>query len=160
MVRKSFRAVVAGIIAAAIGIHAVGPIKPAHAYPHTVYQAEIDIQLAAVLASIRNQGFNFLISNVRGQMYGVGSRLTFYVNLQQGVQYRFEGRCDRDCRDLDLVLGDLGGRVLAGDRDDDDEPGFSFTAPYTGTFIVPFELAHCRAYRCQVGALIMARTTA
>ena len=40
----------------------------------------------------------------------------------------------RDCRDLDLVLRDLNGRELIADRDYDDFPGFTFSAPYTGTY--------------------------
>jgi hypothetical protein len=133
-------------------------ITTAVAYPNTVYQAQIDVQLNNVISALRNHGFNLLVSNQRGQMYGRGSESNFYVNLQAGVQYRFEGRCDSDCRDLDMALRDVNGRELVADRDYDDIPGFTFTAPYTGAYVVTLELAHCAAYRCQVGAVVLTRS--
>jgi len=152
MFSKTFAA---ALLAIALGVPAT---TSAVAYPHTVYQAQIDIQLSSVIAAARASGFNLLVSNQRGQMFGAGSRAHFVIQLQAGAQYRFEGRCDSDCRDLDMVLLDANGRELVADRDYDDIPGFTFTAPYTGGYVVTLELAHCSAYRCQVGAVVMTRS--
>jgi hypothetical protein len=152
MFSKTLKAIV---LAAAIGIPAA---SVAYAYPNTVYQAEIDIQINNVIAAARGMGFDLLVTNQRGQIYGRGNRAQFVVYLQAGARYRFEGRCDRDCRDLDMALYNANGIQLAADREYDDVPGFSFTAPYTGGYLVTLELAHCAAYRCQVGAVVLGRS--
>jgi len=137
---------------------AVPAVTGAYAYPHTVYQAQIDNQINTVIAAARARGFNLLISNQRGQMYGQGSQVSFVVYLHAGARYYIGGRCDSDCRDLDMVLRNANGVELIADRDYDDVPGFTFNAPYTGNYIVTLELAHCRAYRCQVGAVVLGQT--
>ena len=152
MISKSLKALA---IAAAIVIPTV---TAAVAYPHTGYQVQIENQINSAIAAARARGFNLIISNQRGQMHGQGSRTSFVVYLQAGARYRIEGRCDSDCRDLDMALRNSNGRELIADRDYDDIPGFTFTAPYTGGYIVTLELAHCRAYRCQVGAVVLGAT--
>jgi hypothetical protein len=82
---------------------------------------------------------------------------SFRVRLQRGVEYRFAGRCDGDCFDVDLVLRDANGNELISDRDFDPTPAFTFRAPYTGEYVVELVLADCRARRCQVGAVVVAR---
>lgn len=130
----------------------------AYAYPYTGYQAQIDYQINNVIAGARGQGYNLIVANQRGQMYTGGGNSYFVVYLQAGAAYRLAARCDTDCTDLDLSLRDANGRELAADRDYDDFPGFTFRAPYTGAYRVTLELARCRAYRCQVGAVVLGRT--
>jgi len=130
----------------------------AYAYPHTGYQAQIDNQISSVIAGARGQGFNLIVANTRGQMYTGSGDVFFIVYLQAGADYRFAARCDSDCTDLDLALRDANGRELMADRDLDDVPTFSFRAPYTGAYRVNVEMARCRAYRCQVGAVVLGRT--
>jgi hypothetical protein len=153
MIRQTLKAL--AVAAAVLAPAATAAV----AYPHTVYQAQIDYQINAVIAAARAAGFHLIVSNQRGQMFGAGSRVSFVVYLQQGARYRIDGRCDSDCRDLDMALLDSNGRELIADRDYDDIPGFSFTAPYTGGYVVTLELAHCRSYRCQVGAVVMGSST-
>ena len=129
----------------------------AYAYPHTNYQAQIEFQINRVIAGARINGFNLIVANERGQMYSGSGPAGFTVYLQAGQDYRFEARCDTDCTDLDLALRDANGRELMADRDLDDFPGFTFRAPYTGAYRVSLELARCNAWRCQVGAVVMAR---
>lgn len=142
---------VASVIACASAATAV-------AYPNTRYQLQIDNQINSVIAGARNHGFNLIVANQRGQMYTGSGPAFFVVYLQAGADYRFEARCDTDCTDLDLSLRDANGRELAADRDYDDYPGFTFRAPYTGAYHVNLELARCRAYRCQVGAVVLGRS--
>ncbi|MBX9777621.1 MAG: hypothetical protein K2Y71_24845 [Xanthobacteraceae bacterium] len=129
----------------------------AYAYPHTNYQAQIDYQINRVIAGARINGFNLVVANERGQMYAGSGPAGFTVFLRAGQDYRFEARCDTDCTDLDMSLRDDNGRELIADRDMDDFPGFTFRAPYTGTYRVNLELARCNAWRCQVGAIVLAR---
>ena len=130
----------------------------AYAYPHSGYQMQIENQINSVITGARGRGFNLIVANQRGQMYTGGGNAFFVVYLQAGANYRFEARCDTDCTDLDLSLRDANGRELIADRDMDDFPGFSFRAPYTGAYRVTLELARCRAYRCQVGAVVLGRS--
>ena len=37
-------------------------------------------------------------------------------------------------------------------------PAFNFRAPYTGAYRVTLEMVRCRAYRCQVGAVVLGNT--
>jgi hypothetical protein len=126
------------------------------AYPHTPYQLQIERQINTVIAAARALGFSYIVSNQRGYIYRDG-RVTFAVHLTAGAEYRFEGRCDTDCTDLDLVLRDASGRELLADRALDDAPGFVVRAPYTGVYHVTLEMARCHTYRCQVGAVVLAR---
>jgi len=152
MITKTLKAfAIAGVLASATA-------ATAYAYPHTGYQAQIDNQINSVIAGARGQGFNLIVANQRGQMYTGGGDSFFIVHLQAGADYRFAARCDTDCTDLDLSLRDANGRELIADRDYDDFPGFSFRAPYTGAYRVNLEMARCRAYRCQVGAVVLGRT--
>jgi hypothetical protein len=130
----------------------------AYAYPHTGYQAQIDNQISSVIAGARGQGFNLIVANTRGQMYPRGGDNFFIVYLQAGHEYRFAARCDTDCTDLDMALRDANGRELIADRDYDDFPTFTIRAPYTGAYRVNIEMARCRAYRCQVGAVVLGRS--
>ena len=152
MISKTLKALaIASVLAGATA-------ATAYAYPHTGYQAQIENQISSVIAGARGQGFNLIVANQRGQMYTGGGDSYFIVYLQAGADYRLAARCDTDCTDLDLSLRDANGRELAADRDMDDFPGFTFRAPYTGAYRVNLEMARCRAYRCQVGAVVLGRS--
>jgi hypothetical protein len=152
MITKAIKALaIAGVVAGTTA-------ATAYAYPHTGYQVQIDNQINSVIAGARNQGFNLIVANQRGQMYTGGNDVYFVVYLQAGANYRFAARCDSDCTDLDLSLRDANGREVAADRDYDDVPTFNFRAPYTGAYRVTLEMARCRAYRCQVGAVVLGNT--
>jgi len=152
MFSKSIKALaIASVVAGATA-------TAAYAYPHTGYQVQIENQINSVIAGARGRGFNLIVANQRGQMYTGGGDAYFIVNLQAGVDYRFEARCDTDCTDLDLSLRDANGRELIADRQMDDFPGFTLRATYTGPYRVNIEMARCHAYRCQVGAVVLARS--
>jgi hypothetical protein len=152
MISKTLKALaIASVLAGATA-------ATAYAYPHTGYQVQIENQINSVIRGARGQGFNLIIANQRGQMYTGGGDSYFIVYLQAGANYHFAARCDTDCTDLDLSLRDANGRELIADRDYDDFPGFTFRAPYTGAYRVNIEMARCRAYRCQVGAVVLGQT--
>ena len=152
MFSKTIKALaIAGVIAGTTA-------ATAYAYPYTNYQVQIENQINSVIAGARGHGYNLLVSNQRGQMYTGGGDVYFIVYLQAGADYYFAARCDTDCTDLDLSLRDANGRELIADRAYDDFPGFTFRAPYTGAYRVNIEMARCRAYRCQVGAVVLGRT--
>ena len=152
MLSKTLKALaIAGVVAGTTA-------ATAYAYPHTGYQAQIENQINSVIAGARGRGFNLIVANQRGQMYTGSGDSYFIIYLQAGANYRFEARCDTDCTDLDLSLRNANGRELIADRDYDDFPGFTFRAPYTGAYRVNLEMARCRAYRCQVGAVVLGRS--
>jgi hypothetical protein len=104
-------------------------------------------------------GFRSVVAYELGSMYTDNpAPASFRVRLRAGVQYRFAGRCDNDCFDLDLVLRNSNGRELIADRDFDATPAFTFRPRYTGEYMVQLELPDCRAQRCQVGAVVLARS--
>jgi hypothetical protein len=152
------KALQALIVAGAISVFTTGNANSQfdHVNLPTSYQREVDTQINAVIAASRNNGFPAVVSNRRGQMYTGSGDSVFTVHLEAGVTYRFEARCDRDCSDLDMALRDSRGREMIADRDVNDTPGFTFTPHQSGTYQVRLELFECRAYRCQVGAVVMA----
>jgi hypothetical protein len=124
---------------------------------HSPARGEVDTQISQVIRATNALGFRFIVADERGSMVRDGAPARFRVRLQAGVEYRFAGRCDNDCADVDLALLDASGRELISDRDGDARPAFSFRAPYTGDYSVQVELFDCRTSRCEVGAIVLAR---
>ena len=88
-----------------------------------------------------------------------GREVAFVVLLQAGADYRLAARCGTDCVNLNLSLRDAAGRELAADRSSGELPGFDFRAPHSGAYVVTLDLASCRTPRCNVGAVVLGRST-
>jgi hypothetical protein len=59
------------------------------------------------------------------------------------------GRCDSDCRDLDLRLFSPSGAEIDNDLLDDDVPMVSTTATRSGRYRVEVLMAHCAVEPCR-----------
>ncbi len=123
------------------------------------YQTPIELRLNSAVIGGHGDGFDRLVFNHRDQMETGGREVTFVVLLQAGADYRLAARCGADCVDLNLSLRDAAGREVAADRSGDVLPGFNVRAPYSGAYVVTLELASCRTPRCQVGAVVLGRST-
>jgi hypothetical protein len=77
---------------------------------------------------------------------GGSVRVTY--ELRRGVSYTFQGSCDEDCDDLDLVLRRGSEEV---DRDDapDDTPVVSVTPERTATYTLEVIMPSCNTDRCR-----------
>jgi hypothetical protein len=119
-------------------------------------RTQVDDQISEFIRAGYRQGFH-VVADERGRMVDNGHSATFNIYLEAGVAYRFAGRCDSDCTDLDMSLEDSSGRELIADRDPDDTPGFNYLASRSGEYIVRLDLVNCNARRSHVGATVMAR---
>ncbi len=123
------------------------------------YQTPIELRLNSAVGGGHGDGFDRVVFSHRDQMDTGGREVTFVVLLQAGADYRLAARCGTDCVDLNLSLRDAAGREVAADRSGDVLPGFNVRAPYSGAYVVTLELASCRTARCQVGAVVLGRST-
>jgi hypothetical protein len=135
--KRKLTATVFGIVALATTAvstaSAAGIVQQPVIYsPQNLPRSEVNDLIADVILAGYREGFQ-VVADERGRMVDNGRSATFKVYLQAGVQYRFAGRCDSDCTDLDMALEDSFGRELIADRDPDD------TRPST---IVPAGLAN------------------
>ncbi len=123
------------------------------------YQTPIEHRLNSAVVGGHDDGFDRLVFSHRDQMETGGREVTFVVLLQAGAEYRLAARCGADCVNLNLWLRDAAGREVAADLSGGDLPGFNVRAPYSGAYVVTLELASCRTPRCQVGAVVLGRST-
>jgi hypothetical protein len=61
------------------------------------------------------------------------------------------GVCDNDCADVDLVLEDDNGVVIASDTASDDNPVIRFTPSTTDYYWVQVTMPDCRVEPCGYG---------
>ncbi len=71
--------------------------------------------------------------------------------LSAGTQYMVIGACDEDCTDIDIVVKDEDGDVVAQDFADDDVPIVRFTPSASGRFTIETSMYDCTAYYCYFG---------
>ena len=77
--------------------------------------------------------------------------------LEAGRRYVIEGVCDGDCDDVDIVVRNAAGGVVASDRAADDEPVVEFVPDASGPYTVSVHLASCSTSVCEVGANVFIR---
>jgi len=123
------------------------------------YQTPIELRLNSAVIGGQDDGFDRLVFRHRDRMETGGREVDFVVLLQAGADYRLAARCGADCVNLNLSLRDARGREVAADLSGDELPGFNVRAPYSGAYVVTLDLASCRAARCQVGAVVLGRST-
>jgi len=120
-------------------------------------QTWIDTALNQAIVGGQGGGFDRVVFNHRDQMETGGREVTFVVLLQAGADYRLAARCGTSCVNLNLSIRDAAGREIA--TGSGDVPGFDFRAPHGGAYVVTLDLASCRTPRCNVGAVVLGRST-
>lgn len=85
------------------------------------------------------------------------AEVTDALPLKAERRYVIEGVCDGDCDDVDIVVRNAGGDVVASDRASDDEPVVEFVPGASGTYTVALILSSCSTSFCEVGANVFIR---
>ena len=80
-----------------------------------------------------------------------GSTDSWTFSLDGGTGYAITGACDEDCTDLDIVVEDANGNVVARDEADDDYPIVEFTANRSGSYTVNVKMYTCTEEPCYFG---------
>ena len=93
-----------------------------------------------------------------GDGHGGGeTQAALRLSVVAGQTYTVRGACDRDCRDLDLVVTDGAGNEVGADRAVDDYPTVTFTARQAGQYVISAVMAQCSEAYCYYGVLALAR---
>jgi hypothetical protein len=79
------------------------------------------------------------------------------INLRAGTSYAIIGVCDRDCQDLDIVLYDRAGNVIASDLQNDDTPLVRINPNRSGTYRIRVNMASCNNNPCYYGVGVFGR---
>jgi hypothetical protein len=150
-----------GILKALTIVGTLAGATAAGAYPYvqTPIQSQADLEINRMIVGGYGAGFDQLVYSHRDQMETGGREVTFVVLLQADADYRVMARCGINCVDLNVSLRDAGGREVAADRDNSELPGFDVRAPYSGAYVVTLEMTSCRTPRCNVGAVVLGRST-
>ena len=73
---------------------------------------------------------------------------TWTFQFTAGRTYRIVGACDGDCRDIDLEVTGLDGKVIVKDDADDDIPVVSFDVNGSGDLKVKVSMYRCTEEPC------------
>jgi hypothetical protein len=77
--------------------------------------------------------------------------------LRSGMTYLISGVCDQDCTDLDILLYDSDGNLIADDQKEDDHPLVSVTPIRTGEFTIKIKMIRCSVAPCYFGTQIFGK---
>ncbi|MBZ2189120.1 hypothetical protein K8B33_08425 [Alcanivorax sp. JB21] len=84
-----------------------------------------------------------------------GEREELVVRLQGGRAHVMLAACDQDCDDIDLVLRDSRGNVVASDLLDDDLPVLNYTPKVEAEYRVSVIMVNCSIEPCGYGLAVM-----
>jgi hypothetical protein len=73
------------------------------------------------------------------------------IVLRARVRYVLTAACDEDCADIDLVLRNRFGQIIAADTDPDYSPVITVTPTETATFSLRAVMVSCSANPCAYG---------
>jgi dipeptidyl aminopeptidase/acylaminoacyl peptidase len=103
------------------------------------------------------QDENYALRNyILGSMnQGATDRWTFWFD--QANEYSITGACDEDCPDLDIVIEDANGNVVASDEASDDFPVVFFSPGGSGNYTVNVRMYTCTEEPCYFGFGVFSR---
>jgi len=104
-------------------------------------------RLSLVGAELMSLGFIEIGDERRGSL-NTDQAITLPVNLQEGLEYRMVGVCDKDCFDLDLALLHPSGEDAASDFLDDALPILVHVPDSTGEYGVEVIMVACDVEPC------------
>jgi hypothetical protein len=73
---------------------------------------------------------------------------TWTMHFTAGRTYTISGACDADCRDIDIEVTDLNGRVIVSDTQVSDLPQVSFDVNGSGDLKVKITMYQCSENPC------------
>jgi len=136
---------------------AVGQQQPvAPQQPDATAQNIILAQLQQASAALGQQGFQMVGQPATGGL-SQGQVTDVPAQLNQGIDYRVLGVCDRDCGDLDLGLFDANGQLLTQDTSTTSQPFIGVQPSYNGNFVVRVNMYNCQVAPCYYAVALYAR---
>ena len=119
-------------------------------------QAIILAQLHQAHAALAQQGFQMVGEPYSGGLQQ-GQSWNVPAPLVAGGDYRIVGVCDRDCADLDMVVFDPQGAVIAQDTSADSQPIVGIQPGHPGIFTVQVQMYNCSVEPCYYALALYAR---
>lgn len=119
-------------------------------------QIRRQLETSSLLAGYRRDGY----SESHTPFYDLvpsGARRSTTVRLEAGRAYKFVGKCDNDCSDVDFKLYDENDNLISEDTATDDVPLVSVTPRRTAQFRLEVIMASCRTSQCGWGVAIVAK---
>ena len=104
-------------------------------------------RLSLVGAELMSMGFTEIGDERRGSL-NTDQSITLPINLQEDLEYRMVGVCDKDCFDLDLALLHPSGEDAASDFLDDALPILVHVPDTTGEYGVEVIMVACYVEPC------------
>ena len=118
--------------------------------PANAQQSAIDSQLTRLSARMESRNMAQASRDLTGSLRN-GQRTEWTIFLVKGVDYRIQGVCDNDCRDLDQVLLDERGNEISQDTSTDDIPIVNARPKWTGRFTLRVIMEDCKVNPCNYG---------
>jgi len=147
-----------GIVVMASPGRATQSIRASSSASEPAWREQIRRQLASsgLVSSYRNDGFAESHDTFY-DLVATGASESVTVDLRAGRDYRFVGKCDADCSDLDFQLYDPSGTLIDSDLLTDDVPVISVSPSRTGTYRLRVTMASCSVALCGWGVIVLAR---
>ena len=122
-----------GIVVMVSPARALRSIRSASTSSEPTWREQIRRQLASssIVASLKNDGFGESHDTFY-DLVATGASESVTVELEGGREYRFVGKCDADCSDLDFQLYDGSGALVDSDLLTDDVPVISVSPRRSG----------------------------
>jgi len=114
------------------------------------FERQVRAQLDRVGQNLAKKGFELTTQIYTGEL-DEDRNEEVSVRLRAGVHYAIVGVCDKDCRDLDIVLHNSDGREIASDVEDDDIPVVEVRPDRDGVYMARAVMANCSAEPCSYG---------
>lgn len=126
-----------------------GTTRPEQAAELNRYEQVVADQLNAYAAALVADGYT---------LYDIGSGILeenasedFEIVMEGGYAYAVVGVCDQDCDDLDLLLLDSRGDLVAEDTEEDDVPVVLTEVQISDTYRISAEMYTCSGATCIFG---------
>ncbi|MGB3669184.1 MAG: hypothetical protein WA984_03675 [Phormidesmis sp.] len=120
------------------------------------YTDQVNSQLIFAAAGAGYNGNDMTHDPFIGSL-GRGGNDNITLHLSQGVTYSLVGVCDEDCSDLDIVLYDDNGNIVASDLQPDDFPVVTVTPRWNAQFTINVRMVSCSIAPCRFGVSAFGR---
>jgi|CXWL01.1.fsa_nt_gi hypothetical protein len=128
------------------------PSAAAGAQPQNVILS----QLQQAQMALSQQGFQVVGQPFSGSL-AQGQTWNVPAELYMGVEYRVLGVCDADCGDLDLIMYDASGAMLAQDTAVTSQPMVALLPGYNGNHVIQVQMYNCSAAPCYYALALYGR---
>ncbi len=129
---------------------------PPSAAANTQPQNVILSQLQQAQMALSQQGFQVVGQPFSGSL-AQGQTWNVPAELYMGVEYRVLGVCDADCGDLDLIMYDASGAMLAQDTAVTSQPMVALLPGYNGNHVIQVQMYNCSAAPCYYALALYGR---